>query len=118
MSRKRFMLARKLFPLFILVLISAGIFVFYAFRRDVSPIVTPPPGDALYLDAKAPIDARIDDLLSRMTLREKAAQMALVEKNSVHDENDIATYALGGLLSGFGGKPENNTIGGWKDMIA
>ena len=32
-------------------------------------------GEALYKDAKAPIEKRVDDLLSRMTLEEKVMQL-------------------------------------------
>ena len=32
-------------------------------------------GGALYKDAKAPIEKRVDDLLSRMTLEEKVMQL-------------------------------------------
>ena len=35
-----------------------------------------------YTDASIDTDTRVADLLSRMTLREKIGQMALVEKNS------------------------------------
>src|SRR6185503_19084732 len=35
-------------------------------------------GKPLYKDAKAPIEARIDDLLSRMTLDEKLAQITAI----------------------------------------
>lgn len=34
--------------------------------------VAPPPDPALYLDVRAPLDARVADLVSRMTLEEKA----------------------------------------------
>ncbi|MBI4086426.1 glycoside hydrolase family 3 protein [Candidatus Kaiserbacteria bacterium] len=52
-----------------------------------------------------------------MTLEEKAAQMALVEKNSITPGN--AGYAgVGGVLSGAGAKPEDNTPEGWRDMVA
>jgi len=52
-----------------------------------------------------------------MTLAEKIGQMALIEKNSLNDFNDIAKYGLGGLLSGAGGKPEDNTPLGWQKMV-
>ncbi len=73
--------------------------------------------DMRYRDAKLPVEARIESLLSQMTLAEKIGQMALVEKNSVHDSNDIAHYGLGGMLSGGGAKPENNTPQGWLAMV-
>ena len=70
-----------------------------------------------YLDSSLPIDERINDLLSRMTVDEKIGQMALVEKNSISDPLDVARYGLGGVMSGFGGKPEPNTPQGWLDMV-
>jgi beta-glucosidase len=63
------------------------------------------------------IDERVEQLLSQMTLEEKIGQMALVEKNSLADVQDIATYKLGGLLSGAGSKPEVNTPEGWLAMV-
>ena len=81
-----------------------------------SNMVTP-PSNALYLDENQPIEMRVADLLSYMTLEEKIGQMALVEKNSIKEENDIASYHLGALLSGAGSKPIKNTPEGWKDMI-
>lgn len=84
----------------------------------VNFFVTRPPSldDAVYGDTSLPIDARIDDLLAHMTLEEKIAQMALVEKNSISPE-DTSVYGIGAILSGGGGKPENNTPEGWRSMI-
>jgi len=73
--------------------------------------------DALYRDATQSVDVRVADLLSRMTLEEKIGQLALVEKNSVHTIDDIATYGIGALLSGGGGKPNPNTPQAWLDMV-
>ena len=70
-----------------------------------------------YLDSSLPIDERVSDLLNHMTTQEKVGQMALVEKNSVHDPLDISRYGLGGVMSGFGGKPNPNTPQGWLDMV-
>jgi beta-glucosidase len=51
--------------------------------------VQPVPGDALYKQRNAPVERRLDDLLSRMTLEEKVRQLdlysgarALVDKHS------------------------------------
>lgn len=43
----------------------------------VSPATTqePKPGNAPYLDPKLPLERRVDDLISRMTLEEKVSQM-------------------------------------------
>jgi beta-glucosidase len=59
----------------------------------------------------------VDDLLSRMTTVEKIGQMALIEKNSIRDPQDIAKYGLGGLLSGAGAKPKPNTAEAWFQMV-
>ena len=77
----------------------------------------PPAPDALYRQSSVPVEARITDLISYMTLEEKIGQMALVEKNSIIEREDISTYGLGALLSGFGAKPEVNTPTGWKTMV-
>ncbi len=70
-----------------------------------------------YRDPGLSIEARVADLLSRMTLLEKLGQMTLIEKNSV-DPDGAARYALGGVLSGGGGYPTgDNTVAGWADMV-
>lgn len=75
------------------------------------------PADALYRNADLPVDQRIDDLLSRMTEMEKIGQLVLVEKNSVHDSDDITRHGIGGMLSGGGGYPKQNTPVAWLDMV-
>ena len=84
---------------------------------DARSNMVTPPSNALYLDENQPIEMRVADLLSYMTLEEKIGQMALVEKNSIKEQNDIAAYHLGALLSGAGAKPIKNTPEGWKEMI-
>ncbi len=76
----------------------------------------PSLASARYHDPELPIDDRIEDVLSRMSLDEKIGQMALVEKNSIQDPEDIPRYGLGAILSGAGGKPEDNTPEGWRIM--
>lgn len=70
-----------------------------------------------YQNSSLSQEVRVADLLSRMTTAEKVGQMALVEKNSVTDLNDIAKYGLGAMLSGGGAKPEPNTHEGWFQMV-
>ncbi len=100
----------------LVVLFSFGLLgLLYSF---MTPEPTPAlPENPLYLDESASTKERVTDLLSHMTLEEKIGQMALVEKNSVHDLEDIKSYGLGAMLSGFGGKPEDNTPEGWKTMV-
>ena len=79
------------------------------------PTATLPP--PIYADPNQPVDARIDDLLARMTLDEKIGQMTQVEKNSIA-AGDITRYGIGSILSGGGGSPTgNNTPQGWYDMV-
>ncbi len=73
--------------------------------------------DALYKQADAPIAERVEDLLARMTLEEKIGQMTLIEKGSVRG-NDVTNFALGGLLSGGGGSPEDGKEAeNWAAMV-
>ena len=84
-----------------------------------APIATMPipPENAPYRDPSMSTDVRVEDILSRMTLDEKIGQMALVEKNSLEKTEDIVTYGIGAVLSGAGGKPDDNTPRGWKEMV-
>ncbi|MDA3901343.1 MAG: glycoside hydrolase family 3 protein [Spirochaetes bacterium] len=67
---------------------------------------------AKYRNADLPIEERIDDLLSYMTLEEKVAQMAQAA-NYAASPMDVTNYSLGSILSGgsdgplSGSKPEN-----------
>lgn len=71
----------------------------------------------VYKDATLDREARIDDLLRRMTLAEKVGQMTQPEKNSVPLE-DVTTYGLGSVLSGGGGHPTKNTPEEWVKMVS
>ena len=55
--------------------------------------------------------------MSRMTDAEKIGQMVLVEKNSIHNLNDITQYNLGALLSGGGAGPKQDSPLAWLQMI-
>ncbi|MFG2789341.1 carbohydrate binding domain-containing protein [Streptomyces sp. NPDC048419] len=70
-----------------------------------------------YLDPKLPVKKRVADLLSRMSLQEKAGQMTQAERGAVGEGGDVATYALGSLLSGGGSTPTPNTPAAWAKMI-
>ncbi len=70
-----------------------------------------------YQNSALSAEARADDLIKRMTTAEKIGQMALIEKNSIRDFNDIAKYGLGALLSGGGAGPKENTPLEWLKMV-
>jgi beta-glucosidase len=70
-----------------------------------------------YQNADLPIEERVTDLLTRMTLEEKIGQMTLIENKSVQAAN-VTKYLLGGVLSGGGGYPTgSNTAQSWFSMV-
>ncbi len=68
-----------------------------------------------YLNPSLPLEARLDDLLARMTLEDKLGQMTQVEKGSMKID-DVAPYRIGSVLSGGGGSPIQNDPSGWVRM--
>src|SRR5436305_2680876 len=71
-----------------------------------------------YQNPDLPISARVDDLLSRMSLAEKIGQMTQAERGSVDkDPSTITKDNLGSLLSGGGSVPTPNTPTAWADMV-
>ncbi|MGY3785844.1 glycoside hydrolase family 3 N-terminal domain-containing protein [Streptomyces antibioticus] len=70
-----------------------------------------------YLNAKLPVKQRVKDLLSRMSVAEKAGQATQAERGAITAPADIAGYGLGSLLSGGGSTPTPNTAAGWAKMI-
>ncbi len=81
------------------------------------PVVVINAHDLPYLNSKLPLKKRVDDLLARMTLAEKVGQMTQAERNALRSRSDIASYALGSLLSGGGSVPTPNTPAAWAAMI-
>jgi beta-glucosidase len=110
-------LAKK-YLFFVLILSSSSVlFLFFSMSSLFESEYPNVPSGAIYLNPNASTEERVKNLLSYMTLEEKIGQMALVEKNSIESLSDISTYGIGGMLSGFGGKPEDNTAEGWKNMV-
>ncbi len=89
---------------------------FVVSAQSDDPTEEPASETALYLDAGAPVEDRVEDLLSQMTLEEKIGQMTLIEKNSLQP-GDVTEYMLGGVLSGGGGYPRPNTAEAWAEMV-
>jgi beta-glucosidase len=69
----------------------------------------------VYLDPHAPIEDRVQDLLSRMTLEEKIGQMTQANLTNLRSIEDVKTYYLGSVLSGGGAAPADNSPKGWAD---
>lgn len=73
--------------------------------------------DCIYKNPNAPIEARVKDLLSRMTVPEKIGQMTQIER-SVATPSAITNRFIGSVLSGGGSKPFDNAASAdWADMI-
>ncbi|EOA23226.1 hypothetical protein CARUB_v10016857mg [Capsella rubella] len=71
----------------------------------------------VYKNRDAPVEARVKDLLSQMTLPEKVGQMTLIEC-SVASQAVIKDYSIGGLLNRAGNWPfEDAKSSYWADMI-
>ncbi len=70
-----------------------------------------------YLDINLPTQERVADLLSRMSLEDKAGQMVQGAPYEVTPD-DMKKYGLGSLLSGGGYVPgKKNTIENWCEVI-
>lgn len=71
----------------------------------------------LYMDATKPVEERVAELLSQMTLEEKIAQMIQPEQSAI-SYNEIAQYGIGSVLSGGGSAPvSGNTAKDWEQHI-
>jgi beta-glucosidase len=75
-------------------------------------------GSPVYLNPRAPVPARVQDLLSRMTLEEKVGQMTQAERAPLTpDASPVTELGLGSILSGGGSVPTPNTPEAWADMV-
>lgn len=73
--------------------------------------------DAPYLNPKLPVEERVKDLLSRMSLEDKVGQMTQAERGNIKNLDDVSYYAFGSILSGGGSVPADNSPEGWANMI-
>ncbi|HEV2328047.1 MAG TPA: glycoside hydrolase family 3 N-terminal domain-containing protein [Verrucomicrobiae bacterium] len=72
----------------------------------------------VYLDPSRPVDARVADLLSQMTLDEKIGQMVQADLDCVTNLADIQTYGFGSMLSGGDSKPKGvNSPENWLNTV-
>lgn len=76
----------------------------------------PIPADAPYKNAALPVQERVANLLSYMTLEEKVGQMAQVARDYLEAVEDITDFSLGSILSGGGSGPAKNTPEEWVKM--
>lgn len=81
-----------------------------------TPIPTSTLSSPIYTDPSQPVEARIEDLLARMTIDEKIGQMTQVELGSIKP-GDITAFYIGSVLSGGDGNPADNTPQAWQAMV-
>ncbi|KAJ6385105.1 hypothetical protein OIU77_028329 [Salix suchowensis] len=71
----------------------------------------------IYKDPNSPIEARVKDLLSRMTLKEKVAQMTQIER-SVASPHYLQDLGIGSVMNVGGSSPfPNAKSSDWADMV-
>uniref|UniRef100_A0A7N1A457 Beta-glucosidase n=1 Tax=Kalanchoe fedtschenkoi TaxID=63787 RepID=A0A7N1A457_KALFE len=71
----------------------------------------------VYKNPNSPIEARVQDLLSRMTLQEKVGQMTQIERR-VASSSALKHLSIGSVLSSGGSAPfENALTDDWADMV-
>jgi beta-glucosidase len=74
--------------------------------------------NSAYLDPGQPVEARVTDLLSQMTLDEKIGQMVQADLDCVTNLEDIQTYGFGSMLSGGDSKPAGpNNPENWLNTV-
>ncbi|KAK2638234.1 hypothetical protein Ddye_026029 [Dipteronia dyeriana] len=70
-----------------------------------------------YKDSKQPLNVRIKDLMSRMTLEEKVGQMTQIDR-TVASAEVMKKYFIGSILSGGGSVPAPKaSVETWIDMV-
>ncbi|WOL20663.1 hypothetical protein Cni_G29468 [Canna indica] len=70
-----------------------------------------------YKDPSQPVEVRVNDLLSRMTLAEKIGQMTQIERENASDQV-LTDYFIGSILSGGGSVPAPRASAkDWMNMI-
>jgi len=68
---------------------------------------------ARYKDVSLPIEKRVDDLLSKMTVEEKIGQMTQADSASLKAPDDVDTLFLGSVLSGGDSELPDVSARGW-----
>lgn len=77
---------------------------------------------AIVLTYKKPLteqkseDSDIQQIVDQMTLQDKIGQMVLIDKNAITPD-DVRRKSIGGVLSGGGGNPKDNTPEQWYEMV-
>jgi beta-glucosidase len=81
-------------------------------------LLSSPAGSAVGPKALSSYDAKVRELLSKMTLDEKLGQMTQPDQLFLKDISDIQKYYLGSLLNGGDSDPKaGNSLEAWTEMV-
>lgn len=87
-------------------------------RTGADPAVVIDAHDLPYLDPALPAEARVGDLLARMTPDEKAGQLTQAERAEVAGSPGVvASLGLGSVYAAPGSAPVPNTPAGWAEAV-
>ncbi|XP_065635209.1 uncharacterized protein LOC112003309 [Quercus suber] len=96
--------------------IKVLIFMLSPIYSTGSVVIVEEDMNCIYRDPNEPVEARIRDLLSRMTLKEKVGQMTQIERR-VATPDAIKDLSIGGILSACGSGPFQNALSSdWADL--
>ncbi|XP_019052367.1 PREDICTED: lysosomal beta glucosidase-like [Nelumbo nucifera] len=94
-----------------------SLFFLFFFFPSVSIAATTTTAPPLYKDPNAPVESRVSDLLSRMSLSEKIGQMVQIDR-SLASPDVLRDLAIGSVLNGGDSAPApDSTPAMWADMI-
>ncbi len=100
------------------ILTALGIGCYWAMMMNFFSAQAKETDTAPYMDPSESVEARVTDLLSRMTLDEKIGQMVQADLCCVSNRADIAKYGFGSMLSGGDSKPTGpNTPENWLQTV-
>ncbi len=106
---ERIMKTQRLLPFLAVTAVLAVSVANTAPAANWQPIANPVPADPA-------LEARIDSLLSQMSIEQKAGQMIQAEIRSV-SPSDVRKYGIGSILNGGGSFPKGNKQASVKDWL-
>jgi beta-glucosidase len=72
---------------------TAGVLMAGVLMAPACAVQDEPPAEVIYRDPSQPVDARVEDLLSRMTLEEKVAQMIGIWQNKAEIQDNEGNFS-------------------------
>lgn len=108
-KKRRVQLKRKMVSIYLVLALLVGMSFSFVPQTAIA-------ANEIYKDPAQSVEARVADLLSRMTLDEKVGQMIQAERSNA-SYSDMQTYMLGSILNGGGNIPSPNNPTTMCDMV-